>query len=304
MPPKKAAKKTAAATAKDEAKAHDQAGKDAAAAEDVKEEIAQNGEKEQKSTKQSAPSKKRKKLLNYLLSKECDELLRPDDEAEDVQKRGNIKTYSSSTLSVFEELICAVILSRPISHRLGQRTIRTILNDPYNFNTAKAIKDAGTDKTHKAMWDARTQHKEKTASQLSAVADLVLENENVSKVLSDKDVDPDEALEMLKKEIKGFGETSSKILLRRVQWIWSKAFPFVDNVSWKGLKALGLPEEAEPLNKFLGEHWKSLDTKHLKVDGGEEAKKRRAFVVLVERATSCELENKTNELLAAAADSK
>ncbi|KXT04631.1 hypothetical protein AC578_2095 [Pseudocercospora eumusae] len=104
MPPKKAANITAAATAKDEARTHEQA-------DDVKEELAHNVEKEQKSTKQNAPSKKRKKdndqaedagskapcrsrrtagserakpsdkqqLLNYLLSKENPETRQHQD---------------------------------------------------------------------------------------------------------------------------------------------------------------------------------------------------------------------------------
>ncbi|KXT15801.1 hypothetical protein AC579_6244 [Pseudocercospora musae] len=264
-----------AATAKDEAKTHDQADGSAVVAEEVKEQVAQNGEKEQKSTQQNPPSNLKRK--------------KGDDQEEDASakapcrsrrtagsgranpskqqllnyKRGNIKTYSF----IHTERFRGADMRR---HTIASQTIRTIPEPPVESQHGESNQRCWSpyDAQSYHMWDARTQHKDKTASQLSAVADLVLGSKNISKVLSDKDVNPDEALELLKKEIKGFGETSPKILLRRVQCIWPKAFPLVDNVSCKDLKALGLPEEAEPLNKFLREHWKSLATKHLKVDGG------------------------------------
>lgn len=96
-------------------------------------------------------------ILNFLLSPDATELCRPDDEIEDVKGRGDIQTYSSQGFNPFEELLCAVILSRPISHRLGLRTIRTILNEPYKFSTPQAVIDAGSEKTRQALWDAHTQ---------------------------------------------------------------------------------------------------------------------------------------------------
>lgn len=119
------------------------------------------------------PSKQQ--LLNFMLSPKAEALCRPDDETEDIEKRGDIKTYSSSVFNPFEELLSAVILSRPISHRLGLRTIRTILNDPYNFTSAQNVKDAGKEKHIQAVWDARTQHKEKTAGEIGQIADVVLD---------------------------------------------------------------------------------------------------------------------------------
>ncbi len=95
------------------------------------------------------------RLLNFLLSKDAEELCRPDEESEDIKTRGDIKTYSGNAMNPFEELLSAVIFSRPISHRLGLRTIRTIFNDPYNFNSAKAVKQAGHEKHLQAVWDAR-----------------------------------------------------------------------------------------------------------------------------------------------------
>ncbi len=58
--------------------------------------------------------------------------------------------------------------------QLVLRTIRTISNDPYHFNTLKAIREAGSEKRHQALWDARTQHKGKTAQELGLLADAVI----------------------------------------------------------------------------------------------------------------------------------
>ena len=116
------------------------------------------------------------KILQYLLSPSSTDLCRPKDEIDDLKTRGSdIRTYSSSTFNPFEELICAVILSRPISHALGLRSIRTIFNDPWNFTTPKALRDAGSEGRRKALDEARTQHRQKTADELGHLAEALVE---------------------------------------------------------------------------------------------------------------------------------
>ena len=246
--------------------------------------------------------------LNYMLSEDAQELCRPQDESEDVTSR-DFKTYSS-IMNPFEELLSALILSRPISHRLGIRSIRTVLNDPYSFNSAKAVRDAGEEKRTQALWDAKTQHKDKTAAQLGYLADVVWEKftsngdetgTQLAKVLEDNDHDVKQVLEQLKKEIKGFGDTGADIFLRRVQWIegWHRAFPFIDGKSQHALEELGLPSDAQELRQVIESHWSKLETKHLA--GNDEAvQQRRAFVIVLERATGAQLEGKLDEMLKAA----
>lgn len=123
------------------------------------------------------------KMLQFLLSSSSTDLCRPKDELEDLKTRGaEIRTYSSSTFTPFEELICAVILSRPISHALGLRSIRTTFNDPWNFTTPKALREAGSEGRRKALDEARTQHRQKTADELGylaeALADKLGDNED------------------------------------------------------------------------------------------------------------------------------
>ena len=55
------------------------------------------------------------KLINFLLSEDSLSLCRPKNETLDIEARGEgLRTYSNSTFSPFEELACALILSRPI----------------------------------------------------------------------------------------------------------------------------------------------------------------------------------------------
>lgn len=274
----------------------------------AKDEPQKSARRSGRSAPKNQPSQEQ--LLNFMLSKDAEELCRPEDESEDIKTRGaGIKTYSSSVMSPFEELLCAVILSRPISHRLGLRSIRTILNDPYNFSTPKAIQKAGQEKAHQALFDARTQHKAKTAEQISTVADVVLENftakgdttgTQMHKLLDDSGSDVDKALDTLKATVKGLGGTGLNIFLRRVQWLWENGYPYVDDKTSLSLRKLGLPEEAEDLRKAMEQQWSKLQTKGLAGEG-EAAKKRRAFVIILERAVGADLEGKVDGLVAAAA---
>ncbi|KAK3707765.1 hypothetical protein LTR37_011942 [Vermiconidia calcicola] len=249
-------------------------------------------------------------LLQYMLSQDAEELCRPDEESEDIRSRGNIKTYSSDVMNPFEELLSAVILSRPISHRLGLRTIRTIFNEPYNFTSAKAVQQAGQEKHHQAVWDARTQHKAKTAEEIGQIANVVLEKFTTSsdkdgmqlqKLLDDSGNDVDKALDTLKASIKGLGETGIKIFLRRVQWLWTSGYPYIDDRTMQSLGKLSLPEDAEELEGLIAKHWSKYDEKRLAGDN-EAAKKRRAFVTVLERAIGADLEGKVDNLLAAAGE--
>jgi hypothetical protein len=250
------------------------------------------------------------KLLNFLLSPASTELCRPDDESAEVVSKGSgFKTYSSSALTAFEELVCAVVLSRPISHKLGLRAIRTILNAPYSFTTPSAITSAGKEKRYQALNEAKTQHKEKTAEQIGLIADVVAHK--FSKNDTDTSLDKlreqaskgwDMERDLLQENIKGVGKTGLDIFFRRVQWLWPEAYPFVDERSSRGIEKLGLPKHPDELAKVLDRYWAKLDTSNLE-KGDKDMQKRRAFVIVCERATSADLEGKSDAILEAAASS-
>jgi len=247
-------------------------------------------------------------LLNFLLSNEAADMCRPEDEAKDLEGKGDdYKTYSSTALSPFEELLCAVVLSRPISHRLGLRTIRTILNSPYGFNSPKAIQGFTPEQRHQAMEDARTQHKEKTASQIGMIADVIADefgktadDTSLEKVRTMAKKDWDEERTLLQSHIKGLGKTGLDIFFRRVQWAWPEAFPFVDERTARGIEKLGLPKNPDALVKILNDNWSKLNTSILP-KGDKESLKRRAFVIICERATAADLEGNSDALIEAAA---
>ena len=132
-------------------------------------------------------------MLKFLLSSESLNFCRPKDEIEDLETReADTRTYSSSNFSPFEELACAVILSRPISHALGLRSIRTLFNDPYVLTTPKKIREAGIEGCRKALDHARTQHRQKTAEELGMLANAVVETLG--------DGEDDASLERVRKE--------------------------------------------------------------------------------------------------------
>ncbi|KAI9698172.1 MAG: hypothetical protein M1836_004174 [Candelina mexicana] len=235
-------------------------------------------------------------ILKFLLTNEAVSLLRPADENADIEKRGKeLVTYSGNvnSLTPFQELVCAVVLSRPISHALGLRTIRTIFNEPYKWRTPQDIKEAGEQGRTQALWDARTQHKGKTAEELGLLADVLTEkfDGDLEKVREEAGRDVQQMRKILKESVKGLGPTGLDIFCRRVQGKWEKVFPFVDGRTGKALRGLGLPDGGEGLRALIDESWGELGGE-IGEDDDEEERKRKGFVRILEGAVGAELEGK------------
>ena len=124
------------------------------------------------------------KLINFLLSPDSLRLCTPKDEFSEVEKNPQLRTYSTNPFTPFEELVSALILSRPISHMLGVRSIRTIFNEPHNLNTPQAIRAQGQDGCRAALDDARTQHRQKTAEELVLLANAMCDEFNEAEQVS------------------------------------------------------------------------------------------------------------------------
>jgi hypothetical protein len=239
-------------------------------------------------------------VLKFLLSDAALQVCQPDDELSDVESHGkDVITYSSQLLTPFEELLCAVILSRPISHRLGLRTIRTVLNAPYSFRNAVTIKTAGPKRVLRALEVARTQHKDKTAEEIALLADAVSNNDwhnDLSRLRSQCKNAVESEREVLRRSIKGLGKIGLDIFYRRVQWQWDETFPFIDARTQAVLKKLGLPRRAEGIEKMIEVWWNELGIE----DGSDyspEVKRRRAFVMLLERALGADTGKRIDEVL-------
>ena len=80
-----------------------------------------------------------------------------------------------------------------------------------------------------------------------------------------------------------------------------EAFPFVDERTARGIEKLGLPRNPDELYALLSEHWGKLDTSGIPKGGDKESAKRRAFVIVCERATGGDLEGKSEAVVEAAA---
>lgn len=243
------------------------------------------------------------KILQFLLSPFSLEHCRPKDEIEDVKNRGaDFKTYSTSTFTPFEELVCAVILSRPIGHMLGLRSIRTIFNAPYAFTTPKKTREVGNDGCREALDTARTQHRQKTAEELVLLADAVVnslghgdEDVSLERVREECEHDHEKEREMLRKNVKGLGKTGLDIFGRRIQGVWPEFYPFIDRRTLAAVEKLGLPANPEELKDVLDESWEKLEVKDVEAKD-EEEKKRKAFVRILERAVGLDLEGNTGSI--------
>ena len=248
--------------------------------------------------KTSTPSSAAKpQLLRYLLSPAARNLSVHADEAS-AAKEGRRVYSTTNTLTPFEELLGSVVLSRPISHVLGARAIRTLLSAPHSLTTPAAVRAAGQAGLHAALVDARTQHKAKTASQLLKLADVVAEKfgGDLDCVRKDCGHDVAELRALLKSEIKGIGDTGLDIFFRRVQAAWPELYPFVDKRTLAALEEFGLVSSAEELNSLLDQRWKELGETLGVVEGRyAEEDKRKVFVTVLERAVGCHLEGKMDE---------
>lgn len=179
---------------------------------------------------------------------------------------GGLIIFPSSHLTPFQNLVAALTLSKPLSHRLGHRTIQTLLNPPFSLRTLSDLDEAGYEGRRKVMWEARTQHKEKTASQLGDLVDGIREicgnpekEEDLSEMTGLKsqlsEATPEAAQEKLRgilTKIKGIGPGVVSVFLRRVQGDWEEVFPYADDRGLKAAVQFGLISEGEGAEKLSG----------------------------------------------------
>ena len=247
------------------------------------------------------------KLLNFLLSPASLPLARPEDEAEALKHRPNggakTRTYATSPFTPFEELLCALIISRPIGHMLGLRSIRTLLNPPYMLMSPKMIRDMGVEGVRHALDVAKTQHRQKTAEEIVLLAhavDSTLGEDyfdvSLERVREECGHDMEKEREMIQKNVKGMGKTGLDIFARRIQGSWGEWYPFADQKTLDALEKMGLPRDTQELKSLLDEKWKELNAEDVVGDGEE--RKRRVFVKVLERAVGAELEGNVDELKA------
>ncbi|KXH67673.1 hypothetical protein CSAL01_08707 [Colletotrichum salicis] len=215
----------------------------------------------------------RKKANSTQASKKEDNV--DDDNEDNDDDEAPRLTYPDSTLTPFQNLVAALLLSKPVSHRLGLRAINTLLNPPFGLRTPRDLDEAGFEGRRKVMWEARTQHKEKTAVQLGDLVEGVRkichggggdddeseqEKENgeedegaVEKMTAlremVKGMEAEEGQKKVEKVltdgIKGVGPTGAGIFLRRVQEEWEEMFPYADTRALEAAVEFGVIQEGD-----------------------------------------------------------
>ena len=280
------------------------------------------------SSRGSSSNPNPKQLLNFLLSKDSLPYCFPDDELEFARKNSMSRTYSLTSPSEFtawEHLVCAHLLSKPLSHALGMRSIRTLLNPPYSFTTPEAVVKAGEKKVWEGLEDAKTQHRQKTAAYVHGMADEFVDDNKGGKgkremmfELSEKANDEGSGgvVEFIKANIKGMGPTGAEVFCRRVQCVdgWGEAvWPYVDGKARDALSEVGIKvKDADELQSMVESQvdWRKVGDMGLneralakgELSGEEmDVQVQSEFVVLVERALGCVLQGKVAEMRKAAA---
>ena len=320
MPPKKSQKKAetstdtpmkanGTSTASNTSKKRKDAPTATEAAKPVRKEP-RTGSRASSRNKPSSSSATPKQLFTYLLSPDCLPHCYPEDELSAAKEHAsdkNYRTYSSTAptrFHAFENLVIASILSKPLSHRLGLRTVRTLLNNPFGLGTAGSIVAAGEHRVWEAMEAARTQHRQKTAAFLHQMA-CTVRDEKWGDDLSGLPSDFEEMRRVLKARMKGLGDTGIDIYCRRDQCDWPEWF--ADGKSLDAMRQLGVDvQDAEELKQLMSEEvdWSKYKDvmKHDATSGIESKGAQVAFVLVLERALGCALEGKVSELVKAAAE--
>ncbi len=106
--------------------------------------------------------------------------------------------------------------------------------------------------------------------------------------------------ELLKGMVNGLGKTGVDMFIRRVQALWPEAYPFADQRTLSAAEKLGLPGSAEELRRLIDEKWTEL-----RLDGmdgmDDDEKKRKTFVLVLERVVGTDLEGHCDDAKAEAA---
>ncbi|WWD16521.1 hypothetical protein CI109_100948 [Kwoniella shandongensis] len=163
--------------------------------------------------------------------------------------------YPHSKQTPFQCLLSALLLSKPLSHKLGIRTICTLFNEPFLFGKYENLEEADEERRLESLWVARTQHKDKTAIQMGDLVDGVrgLNGEGEEDSLGGirraiQGLGTFEAQERtghMLRSIKGIGPIGVGVFLRRIQEDWPEVFPFADNRCLNDARAFGLITERQ-----------------------------------------------------------
>lgn len=149
---------------------------------------------------------------------------------------------------LWQLLVLSLLLSAPITSDIAVASARELFAD-----------DCSTPRrTSQTTWQQRVdalgrghyrRYDERTSTQLGELAQTVLEEYGGDlRRLRERDEDIAKGLQ----RFKGIGPTGAAIFCREAQGVWPGLAPYVDDLTAKGAKRLGLPTSAEGLAGLVG----------------------------------------------------
>lgn len=162
--------------------------------------------------------------------------------------------------TILAHLLNATLSSTRISHELAAKTVRTVIEAGY----------ADLDTLEKSSWQERTEvlteggythYREKTATQLGELAELLREeydgdlNNLLKQSKESAGSDSGNVIEEVRqkvKKIKGIGNVAVDVFCDTAQGVWHELAPFIDPRSRKTAEGIGLPTDVQELYEAVG----------------------------------------------------
>jgi hypothetical protein len=149
-------------------------------------------------------------------------------------------TTSPNPKTILALLLNAILSSARISHALAAKSVACLIEADYH--DIQVLKKASwEEKTAVLTKGGYTRYREKTATMLDGLADLVLEkyDGDLNNLVKQNNSEPGKIRAALK-EIKGLGDVGVDIFFDTAQGVWPCLAPFVDPRSLKTAQQLGL----------------------------------------------------------------
>jgi endonuclease III len=144
---------------------------------------------------------------------------------------------------LFQLLVLAQLLSARIAAGIAIAAARELT--AAGWTTPQKLRDASRPRVVAALGRAGyRRYDERTATQLRAMADLVLDRYagDLRGLAAAADGDPARASALLQ-EVKGIGPTGAAVFLREVQGVWPWVRPYLDDRARAGARRIGLPDD-------------------------------------------------------------
>jgi len=160
-------------------------------------------------------------------------------------------TVSDRPAQLFELLVLTSLLSANLDPPLGVRAAVTLRR--HGLRTAEAVADAGADRLHELLHEAKYLRTKQTGRQLGELAEHALDAyDGDLRRLRDEARGEPGAVEKALTGFAGIGPLGATIFCREVQTAWPTLQPYADDRVLATAADLGLPRTARGLADLAG----------------------------------------------------